>query len=344
MNSLYDFLNQACPIIQAPMAGGATTPELIAAVCNTGGLGSLGAGYMQPDDLRQAILKIRQLTNRPFLVNLFIVKPIQVDVQAMLTACEAVRSCAQVLSKVVQPVEAPFAPIFEEQLAVCFEQCVPLISFTFGLPDKTIIEKCHQHNMQTMGTATTLEEAQACAALGMDAVVLQGEEAGGHRASFLKSALDSLVPLKDLLKQCKASIACPLLASGGIMNAEDVQYYLSLGASAVQMGTAFLCTHEAGIPQCYKLALLEQTEDNTVLTHAFSGAYARGIKNQFTQCMHQHEDAVLPYPAQNRLTKAMRDEAKAQEKTAFMSLWAGQSVAKARYQSVAGLMRSLVND
>ncbi|MDF1760487.1 MAG: nitronate monooxygenase [Coxiellaceae bacterium] len=332
------------PIIQAPMAGGATTPELIAAVSNGGGLGSLGAGYLSAADIKQAIAKIRQLTDKPFAVNLFVPEPHAATSQQMQTACQAINQCSQTLHHEVTPVQAPYATAFNDQVAVLLAEKIPVMSFTFGIPDINIIKQFKANKTFMIGTATTLAEAEALQENQVDAIVAQSSEAGGHRGSFLDSAENSLAPLNTLLHQLAEAIDIPIIASGGIMDGQTIAQCLQAGASAAQLGSAFLCCDESGIPAAYKQLLLNQTKDNTVLTRAFSGKLARGVSNQFTQCMQTKTDTILDYPIQNKLTSTMRKIAKQQSNTEYMSLWAGQSVHKASALSAQALFTKLINE
>ena len=184
-----------------------------------------------------------------------------------------------------------------------------------------------------IGTATSVEEAKAAEEAGMDAVVAQGKEAGGHRGSFLG---EQLVPLDELLLSIVEAVGIPVIAAGGIANREHMHHQLLRGAAAVQIGTAFLATEESGAHPLYKQAVLDATENNTVLTKAFSGKSARGIRNEFIEMM--EGVPIAPYPFQNDLTKKIRSEAASQGRPEFMSLWAGESVE----ETVGGTVREIV--
>jgi nitronate monooxygenase len=337
-----DKLKITYPIIQAPMAGGATTPELIATVSNLGGLGSLGAGYMQPEDIREIIQKINLLTSKPYSANVFVVDTPEVKSENVLETCHIIESCAKPLDIQITIPTPPYLPNMEKQVETLLQMQTPIISFTFGIPDKNILRECLKQQIIVMGTVTNLEEAQAWEEQEIDAIVLQGSEAGGHRGTFLTDPLKSLHPIQSLFEKCQQKIKLPLIVSGGITNSSQIKYFIDHGAAAAQMGTAFLCTDESGIPEIYKEMLAIQSKDHTVLTRAFSGHYARGIQNAFISCMEESVDKILPYPIQNKITKQMRDRAKALENPDYMSLWAGQSVADVRYQTVEDLLGELV--
>lgn len=339
--SLKELLQIKHPIIQAPMAGGATTPELMAAVGHCGGLGSLGAGYMQPEAITEAIQQLKQLTNKPYQANVFVTHPISVNQASIIKTCKSIQSCAKELECIIAPPSPPYLPNMEKQIETLLNVKTPIISFTFGIPDKHILQECQKQKCIIMGTATNLEEAQAWEEQYIDVIVLQGSEAGGHRGTFLTEDLQSLYPVEDLFLQCKQIINLPLVVSGGICSAKRIQHFMQQGAAACQIGTAFLCTKESGIPEIYKQTLAKQTEDHTVLTRAFSGKYARGIRNAFIDCMEKKSEDILPYPTQNKITKQMRDRAKALENPEYMSLWAGQSVAEISYHSCESLFELL---
>ena len=330
------------PIIQAPMAGGATTPELVAAVSNAGGLGSLGAGYMTPIEIKQAIRKIRELTNKPFAVNLFIPKKYHVTLDQIQKACNDINQCCIELDIEIEPVKAPYAQSFEEQISILIEEKIPVFSYTFDTLDLIWISRFKKNQTILIGTATTLAEAQILEESGIEAIVAQGSEAGGHRGTFLGKAEDALIELFSLVPQLADKIKIPIIAAGGIMNGKEIVAAIDLGASGVQMGTAFLSCFEADIPHIYKQILLTQRRDNTVLTRAFSGKLARGIRNKFIACMNNKKINILDYPVHNALTNPMRKKAKEENNMDFMSMWAGQSAELCRNISASELINTLV--
>jgi nitronate monooxygenase len=198
--------------------------------------------------------------------------------------------------------------------------------------------------MFVMGTATTVEEAVALEQAGVDAIVTQGSEAGGHRGTFAGAFEAGLVGTMALVPQVVDAVRVPVIASGGIMDGRGIAAALALGASAVQMGTAFLTCHEAGIPDAYKEAILGAHEDGTRLTRAFSGRPARGIVNRFMTEIDRTPEAILPFPLQNTLTRPLRSAAARQGRAEFLSLWAGQAVRLARRQSAADLVARLAKE
>ncbi|AWN73656.1 nitronate monooxygenase [Legionella anisa] len=330
------------PIIQAPMAGGATTPELIAAVSNSGGLGSLGAGYMTPAEIRHALKTIRKLTNKPFAVNLFIPEEHSASEAQIQKSCVDIKKSCHELNIEIEPVTKPYAQSFEEQINVILEEKIPVFSYAFGLLDAEWISKLKKNHTILIGTATTLAEARVLEESGIDAIVAQGSEAGGHRGTFIGKAEDGLIGLFSLIPQFVEQIKIPIIAAGGIMDGRGIVAATYLGAEGIQMGTAFLSCFESGIPDVYKHALLTQQHDNTVLTRAFSGKLARGIRNQFIERMEARKINILDYPIQNALTSMMRKKAKEQNDIDFMSMWAGQSAQLCRNMSANELISALV--
>jgi len=336
-------LKIALPIIQAPMAG-ATTPELIAAVSNSGGLGSLAAGYLTADEMRIAIRQIRKLSNKPFAINLFIPEKHYATNKQVDQARKAVQASCEELNYVIDLIKQPYAPPFEEQMAVILEEKIPIFSFTFGLPPDNWIEKFKKNHIKLIGTATTLQEAKMLEEHEIDLIVAQGSEAGGHRGTFIGKAEDGLTNISSLIPLLVDQINIPIIAAGGIMNAQNILSLLTLGASAIQMGTIFLTCTESGIHPLYKKALLTSIHDTTTLTRAFSGKLARGITNKFINRMQTHEATILDYPIQNALTTPMRKEARKQSCIDFMSMWAGQAAYLCKELSAAQLIDELQHE
>ncbi|MCM3585846.1 nitronate monooxygenase [Mesobacillus maritimus] len=346
-NELIKKLNLKYPIVQAPMAGGVTTSQLVAAVSNSGGLGMIGAGYLSPAKMRTQIQEIKELTPNMFGVNLFV--PEEFKIRA-----EQVKSANQLLNPIRTSLNLPqqeqtevpsfhhVLETFKEQIQVVIDLQVPVCSFTFGIPSKEIIAELKQQNIILIGTATTVREAIENEKAGMDIVVVQGSEAGGHRGSFIDEHNESLVGLMSLIPQVVDQVNIPVIAAGGIMDARGLMASLCLGAKGVQMGTAFLTCIESGAHPVHKEAILQAADDQTVITRAFSGKPARGIHNQFIADMQNQELEVAEFPIQNTLTQDIRKAASAQNNSEFMSLWSGQSASLAKKQTVEELMKSLI--
>jgi nitronate monooxygenase len=332
------------PILLAPMAGSGGTPELAAAVSNAGGLGAWGGAYSKPDDIAAAIRRIRQLTQRPFNINLFAggyETGGQVDPRPMLDIMAEAHARLGLPPPVLPP--APRDP-FDEQLEVVLEERPPVFSFTFGMPTSAQIAALKARGIAISGTATTLEEARRLAQAGVDAIVAQGAEAGAHRGSFAAPFEASMVPLATLVREICTNVSLPVIASGGLMDGRDIAAAMKLGAAAAQLGTAFLPCPESGAPAAYKRALLGARKDTTVITRAFSGRPARGLTNTFIAMVETKQHAILPFRRQNDLTRPMRNAAGQQGVAEFISLWAGQGVAHSRELPAAGLVKTLIEE
>lgn len=341
-NSLLEKLGIENPVIQGPMGGGPSTPELVAAVSNAGGLGSLGAAYLKPDEITATIRKIKSLTSRPFSVNLFAgdytAKPLP-DPKPMLEILGEIHARLGLPAPVVP--QLPPDP-FPAQLEAVLDSGAPIFSFTFGIPDADSLARLKKRHVAIIGTATTVAEAKLLAAAGVDAIVAQGAEAGAHRGTFSGPFEKSLVPTRDLVPAIRAAVSSPVIASGGLMDGRDIRAALNLGASAVALGTAFLVSPESGAPAIHKQAILAAKSNTTSITRAFSGRPARGLTNAFMEKLAGREDIILPYPLQNILTRAMRIASASRGDAGFLSLWAGTGVARSRQLPAADLVRQLL--
>ena len=335
-------LGVAQPIVLAPMAGSGGTPELVAAVSNAGGLGSWGGAYSTPQQILDAAKQIRALTAKPFALNLFAGgydSPRQVDAAPMLALVSRVHAALGLAPPVLPP--QPQNP-FDDQLAAVIEARPALFSFTFGIPSASALARLRQAGIRTAGTATTIEEGSKLEAAGVDSIVAQGEEAGAHRGSFLRSFEQSMVPMRELTRGLIKAVSIPVIASGGIMDGRDIAEILAAGAVAAQLGTAFLLCPECGAPAPYKQALMAVQGDPTVITKVFSGRPARGLQNKFIAMA--DGVPVLPFRQQNDLTRPMRNEAGKQGNADYISLWAGRGAARARQMPAAELVRVLVTE
>jgi len=326
------------PVVLAPMGGGPSTPELAAAVSNAGGLGSLAAAYSGPDKIKQDIARIRELTSRPFAVNLF-----------SLQAQEPLRGNVQAVSDFLAPYHqelglgAPQLPQkaiedFDKQIDAICETQPPIVSFTFGLLKPHVMQRLKSIPAFVIGTATTVDEALQLESSGVDVVVAQGSEAGAHRGTFAVPAEEALIGTVALVPQVIDAVRIPVIASGGIMDGRGIVAALALGASAVQMGTAFLAAKEAGTSPAWRAALLQAHEDQTTTTRAFSGRMARGLRNEFIEKWNAAGLKNLSYPWQNSFTQQMRRAASATKRPELLSLWSGQGIRLLRQGTAAELM------
>jgi nitronate monooxygenase len=328
------------PIVLAPMAGGAGTPELVAAVSNAGGLGSWGGAYSTPQQILDTARRLRVLTTKPFALNLFAggYEPQrQVDPAPMLALVARVHATLGLAPPELPPnPQSPFA----DQIAAVIEARPAVFSFTFGIPDADAFARLRRAGIRTSGTATTLEEGRRLQAAGVDSIVAQGEEAGAHRGTFLAPFEQSMVQARELTRSLVKAIPTPVIASGGIMDGREIAEAMAGGAVAAQLGTAFLLCPECGIAESHKQALMAARGDTTVITRAFSGRPARGLRNKFIDLA--EEVPILPFRQQNDLTRPMRNEAGKQGVADFISLWAGRGVARARQMPAAEMVGTLV--
>lgn len=335
-------LGTTLPIIQAPMAGGITTPALVAAVCEAGGLGSLAAPLLSPARLLEDVAAIRALTGRPFAVNLFVLD--EPDSVSRVGEAEAIERLSSWRARYSLP--PPVSPArlcesFLQQLDALEVAAPAVASFHFGIPPVDRIRRLQQRGVRVIGTATNVAEARAWAQAGADAIVAQGAEAGGHRGTFLGERESGELGTLALVPQLVDATPLPVIAAGGIMDGRGIAAALALGASGVQMGTAFLACDESGAHEVWKLALAQAQDRGTRLTRLFSGRWARGLVNGFMQTHRADEQAVPPYPLQNALTAELRSAAARQSDPEGMSLWAGQAAAMAQRLPAAQLVDRL---
>jgi nitronate monooxygenase len=331
------------PIVQAPMAGETDRPELAAAVSNAGGLGSTGVAYLQPDSVRARILDIRRLTDRPFGVNLFALAPMDNAAEKIARARDLLAPWRTRYGADDVP-PTPAMPDFDAQLAVVIEEKPAVLSFTFGCPTEQQVAAAKARGIVVAGTATTVPEAVAFAAVGVDVIVAQGAEAGAHRGSFLAPFAESLVGLVALVPSILARVNLPVIAAGGIMNGAGIAAALMLGASGAQLGTAFLVTDESGASPSWKNAILGLDSDQTQVTRIFSGRPARGIRNAMMKHLEPYAEELPGFPAMNGLTRAIRSAAAKAGDSDAQSLWAGQGAPLARAMPAGALLRTLSSE
>lgn len=334
------------PIVQGPFGGGFSTARLTATVSNAGGLGSFGAQGQPPARMGAIVGEIRNLTSAPFAVNLWV----STDDEGAKTVSRerydaALRPIAPLLEELgVQPAAYPFAawPVFAEQVAALIDARPPIISFIFGIPPADVVESCRAHGIITMGVVTTPQEAVAVEEAGVDVVIASGFEAGGHRASFLRSAESSLTGTFALVPQVADAVKIPVVAAGGIADARGVAAALTLGAHGAQLGTAFLACEESNAPAIHKEVLHSPAAGQTALTTGFSGRLARGVRNALAELYADPSVPRLPYPVQGQLVGALRERAIAQGRSDLISLWSGQAARLVRHRRAAELFDDLV--
>jgi nitronate monooxygenase len=340
---MFNFTQLALPLIQAPMAGGITTPQLVAAVANHGGVGSFGFAYSTPEKIHADLVSAQSLTSGPINANFFVFSPVHLPSnQIQANAIEALRSLGVDGAQSLTIPAEPFYPNLMEQLEPIWKARPAILSFHFGLPPDGVIAKAHALGIAVGISATSVMEGLAIESAHADFIVAQGIEAGGHRGQFDLQAEDEALSTLALTAQLAKHFRIPIVAAGGIMNGAHIQNALAKGAQAVQMGTAFLCCDESGTPLSYRYYVLHKQDRPTTLTNAFSGRQARGLENTFTRTM--QNQTTLPFPIQNTLTGPLRQWAVAQNDAEYQSLWAGTAYAQARSMSTKDLMQQLRNE
>jgi nitronate monooxygenase len=321
------------------MAGGPSTPALAAAVGDAGGCGFLAGGYLSAEGLREAIATTRQLTGAPFGVNLFVpsapADPAEVASYAAALQPEAAR-LGVALGNARWEDDA-----YDAKLDVVTSSHVYLVSFTFGCPSSEIIDRLHRAGVQVAVTVTSVLEAQLATGAGTDLVAVQGTEAGGHQGSFADLAANHS-PLLSLLAQIRETTEVPMIGTGGVMTGRDAAAVLRAGAIAVQVGTALLCTPEAGTSAPYRQALLDARYPDTILTRAYTGRFGRGLANRFA--LEHAEQAPQAYPEVHHLTRPLRAAAIQAGDASVPNLWAGTGWRQVTAEPAATIVRRIAAD
>ncbi|MFI0482733.1 nitronate monooxygenase [Actinomadura sp. 9N215] len=325
----------ALPIVQAPMAGGPSTPALAAAVSDAGGLGFLAAGYKTVAAMRADISATRELTARPFGMNVFM--PSLDDVDPAVVDAYRERLAAEAERLGVSPgVPAARDDAYEDKVADLLSDPPAFVSFTFGCPSVDVVRAFQERGVVVVVTVTTVEEARQ--ASGADALCVQGAEAGGHRGSFGNTS-DEPVPLRVLLRDVRVATTLPIFAAGGLGTAADVAEVLALGATAAQLGTVFVRCPESGASAVHKAALADPRFTATAMTRAFSGRPARGLVNRFLTEHSAHAPAA--YPDVHFVTSPLRKASAAQGDPDGVNLWAGESYRTATETPAGRLVAAL---
>ncbi|MFI6102886.1 nitronate monooxygenase [Streptomyces sp. NPDC051310] len=330
------------PIVQAPMAGGASCPQLVAAVSEAGGLGFLAAGYKTADGMYQEVKQLRGLTSRPFGVNLFMPQAGQPDAAAVEVYRHQLAGESSWYDTPLGDPDAGRDDGYEAKLAILLDDPVPVVSFTFGCPARETLDAFARAGTFTVVTVTSPEEAQVAQYAGADAVCVQGVEAGGHQGTHRDDPEGdgSGTGLLALLGQVREAVRIPMVAAGGLMRGSQIAAVLTAGAAAAQLGTAFLVCPESGANILHKQAMTNPLFTRTELTRAFSGRPARGLVNRF---MREHGPyAPAAYPEVHHLTSGLRKAAAAAGDPQGMALWAGQGHRLAR-ELPAGQLVEVLN-
>lgn len=338
---LCDTLGLRVPIVQAPMAGGPSTPDLVAAVSETGALGSFGFAYLQPEAMLREVEAVRARTSGPFNLNLFgSAQPGAIDAAAQRGALDAVAGYyAELGLPAPEPVRPPYAPDFQAQLAAVEEIRPPVLTLHLGDLTAERVRRFRSMGVKVGCSATCVAEAQRLEAVGVDFIVAQGAEAGGHRGSYLRDPYEAMTGTFAVVRLIVRSVRTPVIAAGGIMDGAGIAAALALGAQGAQLGTAFIPCPESGASRIHKESVLAAREDTTLITEKFSGKPARGLSNRFMREMENKPQ--LPFPAQNAMVGRLRAASAKAGNPDFVALWAGQGVAMARALPAAELVAVL---
>ncbi|ADT98374.1 nitronate monooxygenase [Mycolicibacterium gilvum] len=337
----FDLRELTVPVLVAPMAGGPSTPELAAAGSAAGGLGFVAAGYLTADMFAEKLSAAMTLTREPVGANLFVPQPSAAMPDEIAAYARALAPEAQRYGVAVGE------PKFDDddwaaKIEVLLDLRPAVVSFTFGLPSAEERRRLTGAGITTVGTVTTVAEARAAADVGVDVLTVQGPSAGGHRGTFDATARPSDIALDDLIARVTAAVGLPVVAAGGIMDAADIRRVRDAGAVAAQLGTAFLLADEAGSTPVHRAALQSSQFTETVVNRAFSGRYARGLRNRF---IIEHESqAPFGYPEVHYLTSPLRKASANAGDPGAVNIWAGTGFRRARTGSVADIVGSLVGD
>ncbi len=349
---LCDLLGIEYPILQAGMAPVAG-PELVAAVSAAGGLGILAAAHMAPDEVRTRIHRVRELTDRPFGVNLLLHTEVwppvdaatfpDVVVRAVQTVLNRFRARFNIAPTFARPATRPnYVPAVIE---VLLEEKVPVFSIGLGNPPREVVERFHVAGSKVIAMVSTVEDARAVARSGVDAVIAQGYEAGGHRSTWVKrpTAQHAAIGTMSLVPQVAEAVRIPVIAAGGITTGRGVLASIALGASGVLIGTRFVATRESRAPDFYKEGLRTNGSDSTVITDAYSGLYARLIRNTFITQYEESKAPVLTGYVQGSVARDIVAAAAERRDAEYYPMWAGQGVGMIRdIPAAADVMKALV--
>lgn len=342
--SIVERLGLTVPLVQAPMAG-VSTPAMAAAVSNAGALGSIGVGATDADGARAMIERVRSATPRPFNVNLFVHRSPTPDPAREAAWIDALRpQFAAFDAAPPSMLTSPYRSFADdpEMLAMLVAQAPPVVSFHFGLPPAATIAALKGCGAILLATATSIEEARAIEAAGLDGIVAQGIEAGGHRGLFDPAAHDAMLGTIALTRLIVRTVALPVIAAGGMMDGAGMAAVLALGADAAQLGTAFVACPESAADDAYRAALMGPGAWRTTLTPLVSGRPARALANRFTALSSEVGNRRVPdYPIAYHAGKALNAAAKAKGEYGFGAQWAGQGAPLARAMPAAELVATL---
>jgi len=336
------------PIIQGPFGSGLSAIDLVVDVSECGGLGSFGVHHLDGAGIRAIAAQIRARTSRTFALNLWIPLGDSDDPQLgddqWRAACEQLKPYFEALRVPLPKRPARFGPRYEEQVETLLELRPPVFSFVFGVPSAGVLDRCRSAGIRTLGAATTSAEAKLLADAGVDMIVATGFEAGGHRVSFLREPEDCLTGTMALVPQVVDTVKVPVIAAGGLADGRGIAAALKLGASAAQVGTAFLACDESNASPLHRAKLFSPDARHTSLTRVFTGRLARSVHNDFIDALRGREKSLPPYPVQAWLTAQLKSAALAAERADLVSLWSGQAAPLLKYHRARELFEFLVVD
>lgn len=334
---MLDLRELELPLIGAPMAGGPSTPALVAAVSDAGGLGFLAAGYRTSDQVAADVQSVRAATSAPFGANVFVVEPFEPEAGAVAAYRRSLEpEAARLGAHLGDPRWDDDG--WQAKIDVILDLRPDVVSFTFGCPGADLLRRLAHEGILTMVTVTSAAEAREAVARGAASLSVQGPNAGGHRGTWDLEADPDRTPLLELVSAVAAAVDVPLVAGGGVTEAADVASVIAQGAVAAQVGTAYLLADEAGTNPVHRAALRSQTFATTDVTRAYTGRWARGLANRF---MSEHTDAPAGYPHLHHLTAPLRAAAVAAGDVHVAHLWAGTGHAHARIAPAAEITQSL---
>lgn len=335
------------PILQGPFGGGLSTPELVATVSNTGGLGGYGAYSISPQEIYEVDKRIKSLTNKPYNLNLWVSDTDAGDGTVSDKQFEQTKALFKPYfdrAGIELPPKPDFKTRFENQFQVILDVKPKVFSFVFGIPSPDMLEEARKRGILLVGNATTMDEAIALELAGVDAIVASGFEAGGHRPSFLESAELSTTGSFVLTQLIREKVKVPVITAGGIATGKGIAAAFTLGADAVQIGTAFLATEESGALPEHREALFSDAAKQTILTKAYTGRLGRGIITQLAKEVRGKEEGILPFPLQTTFMSSLRKAALEQNKHDLVLFWSGQIAPILKHRKASELMRALIEE
>jgi nitronate monooxygenase len=336
------------PVLQGPFGGNLSSVALVATVSNAGGLGGFGAYSLSPQEIAAVDEQIRAATDKPYNINLWVNDTDAVDGtvsdEQFQQTQDIFRPYFDELGIAMPDKPAPFRSRFENQVDMILHRKPPVFSFMFGIPSADILAQCHRLGIVTVGAATTLDEAIALEAAGVDVIIASGFEGGGHRPSFLAAAETSTMGTFVLLQLIREKVKIPVIAAGGIATGKGIAAALALGADAVQIGTAFLACDESNATAQHRDMLFSDAARYTTLTRAFTGRLGRGIANRITGELAAESKKFLPFPLQTTFMSHLRKAALEKEQSDMIYFWGGQIAPILKHRKAAELMKSLVEE